>query len=164
MRNEKNIVSGVQDPVTNHIHRLLTEKPYRWYQVKEIAAIVFSGCEFTKSIDTAIRESIRKIRLNADWFCLIISGRKGYKVAESREEYRAWRGGLIEAFNTDLDVLEISDWKSSHDENLRMTDTEYQCPVYESIKDKPPVPQIQPPVQFTIQVNGQVSMELGSVL
>ena len=160
MRNDKNIISGPQDPVTNHIHRLMVQKPYRWYQVKELCAIVYPDKEFTKSLDTSIRESMRKIRLNADWFCLIVSGRKGYKVAENKEEYKNWRSGVMEAFNTDLDVLEISDWKSRHDENYRLTDTEYQCPVYEAYKDEPPVPQIQPPIKFNIEMNGQVAMEL----
>ncbi|OHE41499.1 MAG: hypothetical protein A2Y16_05515 [Tenericutes bacterium GWF2_57_13] len=158
IRNKKNIVFGPQDPITNEVHRLMIWQPYRWYQVKDISMIVFG--EYNESHDTAIREAIRRVRLNADWFCLVLSSRKGYKVAESRAEYKAWRGSVIEAFNTDLDVLELCDWKSIHDENLRMTDTEYQCPVYESIKDAPPIPQLQPPITYNIQTNGQVSAML----
>lgn len=158
IKNKRNIISGPQDPTTNQIHRIMIEKPYNWHSVKELCDIVFG--EYTKSHDTAIREAIRKIRLNADWFCLIISSRKGYKVCENREEFKSWRSGVIAAFETDLDVLAISDWKSQHDENMRMTETEYQCPVYEAIKDRPPVPQIQPPINYNIRIDGQVAMEL----
>lgn len=138
----------------------MIEKPYRSYQVRDLCRIVFPDKEFTKSQDAAIREAIRKIRLNADWFCVITSGRDGYKVVESRKEYDDWRAGFVRAFETDLDVLDMSDWKIDHDENLRITETKEQNPVYESIKNEAPKSTTPKSELYNIADSGQLTLNL----
>lgn len=160
IRNKKNIIRGTQNPLTNLIHRTMIQKPYRFYQVKELCRIVFPDKDFTKSQDTAIREAIRKIRLNADWFCVIISGKEGYKVVESRKEYADWRSGFVRSFETDLDVLDMSDWKIDHDENLRITETKEQNPVYESIKNEAPKLKAPKSDLYNIADDGQLTLNL----
>lgn len=66
------------------VHDFIIEKPIQWHSVEDLC-IKFFG-EYTSTLDKEMRIIIREISLDRFFQKIILSGMRGYKVAETNDE------------------------------------------------------------------------------
>jgi len=118
------------ETIVYKVHDLLLEQPIRWHSVQELC-VLFYG-EHTSTNDRWMREICRIVAMSQVFHKIIISGHKGYKVAETKEEFQAYRDGLRNTYRSLQERLKAIDYKSMHDEQFRLPNGEYDEPVFEA--------------------------------
>ena len=112
------------------VHDRILEKPIRWHSVPELC-MHFYG-DHNPTLDRQLREVCREVAMSPVFHKIIISGNKGYKAAETREEFKSYRSGLRNTYRSLQDRLRAIDYKSLHDDNMKLPLGEYDTNVYEA--------------------------------
>jgi len=122
-----------QDSLTYRVHDFLLQEPSIWHSVKDLCEEFFG--EFTKAHDTAIREAIRKQSIDGTLQTIIISGSKGYKVAESQEELDQYIGTMVNTIDAYSKRLRSIIRKGRNHNQMKLQLGKYDSPIVQSIME-----------------------------
>jgi hypothetical protein len=124
-------------PIIYAIHDYITKvKAGQWLSVESLCLAFFD--DYKPSLDTQMREIVREVRQSQTFHKIIISGTKGFKVCENKEEYEHYRATEIKRLKAAKENIDAIEYKAKHDDFMRLPLGKNDKPVYESfLKDTP---------------------------
>ena len=124
-------------PIVNAVHDYITKfKAGQWLSVEALCLAFFD--DYKPSLDTQMREIVREVRQSQTFHKIIISGTKGFKVCENKEEYEHYRATEIKRLKAAKENIDAIEYKAKHDDFMRLPLGKNDKPYYEAmIKDTP---------------------------
>ena len=133
--NKFNYGEKKHEPIVYVVKQKICQEPIQWWHLKDLCELYFN--EYNSSNERKMRQIIEIIRTDLRFHSIIITGVKGYKVCESKEEAKEYRAKLESVMNTAIDNFEILDVRINNDEQSQLQFTKTTKPIIESIKDEP---------------------------
>jgi hypothetical protein len=124
-------------PIVNAVHDYITKvKAGQWLSVESLCLAFFG--EYKPSLDTQMREIVREVRQSPVFHKIIISGTRGFKVCESKDEYEHYRATEIKRLVAAKENIDAIEYKAQHDDFMRLPLGKHDKPIYEAmLKDTP---------------------------
>lgn len=85
---EKKIETKKYPGLSYEVHDFLLEKPIKWHSVEDLCKKFFGN--YNSTLDKEMRSIIRDISFDRMFQKIIISGVRGYKVAENNDEIESF--------------------------------------------------------------------------
>lgn len=115
------------------IHAAIIKEPV-WWSIRDLCAAFYDE-QYTKSLDTQMRETLRAIAFDGILQKVIVSGPKGFKVAENDAEVIEYLDGLLDTADSIKQRYGVTKrkWGKHHQRKLKIGpyDTEEVIALYE---------------------------------
>ena len=120
------------EPIVYKVHDLICSRPIKWYSTEDLCRKVYG--DYSPSLDTAMREIIREISLDELFQTIIISGKQGFKAAQSDKEVEQYLSTALTTACSHFDRYWTIRRKWGRDLQIKLPIGKYDSMTYKAIK------------------------------
>lgn len=133
----KEIKRDNHEPIVYEVHNYITNmNPPKWIHIEDLCRKIFRipiQEKVSQTDDSRMRKIINEIKLSHVFHKVIITGPKGVKVAESKEEVKKYRKTEIARLEAAKETIAVLEHRIQHHEFERLPMNGKSLPRYEAL-------------------------------